>query len=85
MVYSKDTIVWFQFISGLKITLGKSELVPVGDVPNVDALTRVLRSKVFQLPITYLGLPFGSTIKAKAMWNGVLESMERHLAGWKIV
>jgi hypothetical protein len=25
--------VWFQAISGLKINLGKSEIVPVGDVP----------------------------------------------------
>jgi hypothetical protein len=27
---------WFEAISGLKINLGKSKMVPVGDVPNVE-------------------------------------------------
>ena len=35
------------------------------------------------LPMTYLGLPLGATFKLKAIWTGVLEKMERRLAGWK--
>ena len=34
--------VWFQIVSGLKINLGKSELVPVGDVQNVETLAGIL-------------------------------------------
>lgn len=34
------------------------------------------------LPLT-LGLPLGATFKAAAIWIGVLEKMERPLAGWK--
>ena len=33
--------------------------------------------------MTYLGLPLGATFKAKPIWTGVLEKMERQLAGWK--
>ena len=76
----KAVFKWFQIITGLKINLGKYELVLVGDVPGVEALAAILRCKVAQLPITYLGLPLDSTFKAKAIWNGVLEKMERHLA-----
>ena len=70
-------------MSGLKINLGKSDLVPGGDVFNVEALAGILRCKVAMLPMTYLGLPLGATFKLKAIWTGVLEKMERRLAGWK--
>ena len=75
--------VWFQIVSGLKINLGKSELVPVGDVQNVETLAGILRCKVASLHMTYLGLPLGATFKAKPIWTGVLEKMEWRLAGWK--
>lgn len=75
--------VWFQIISGLKINLGKSDLVLVGDVFNVEVLAGILRCQVAMLPMTYLGLPLGATFKSKAIWTVVLEKMERRLAGWK--
>jgi hypothetical protein len=31
----------------------------------------------------YLGLPLGASYKAVSIWNGVIEKMERRLAGWK--
>ncbi|XP_075645845.1 uncharacterized protein LOC142617023 [Castanea sativa] len=45
--------IWFEVVSGLKINLGKSELVPVG-----------------------------AKFKDKAIWNLILEKIERRLAGW---
>jgi hypothetical protein len=42
----------------LKINLAKSELVPMGDVPNVDALACILGCRVSSLPLKYLGLPW---------------------------
>ena len=33
--------------------------------------------------MTYLGLPLRAKFKAKAIWNGVLDKMEKRLAGWK--
>lgn len=35
-------LIWFEAILGLKINLGKSKLVPVGAVPNIEELVDVL-------------------------------------------
>ena len=43
---------------GLKINLGKSELVPVGMVHNIDLFLTVLGCKQGTLPMKYFGLPF---------------------------
>ena len=39
--------------------------------------------QVAELPMTYLGLPLGSSFKSKAEWSSVIEKIERCLAGWK--
>ena len=70
-------------VSGLKINLGKSELVPIGVVHNFDLLLNVLGCKQGTLPMKYLGLPLGAKFKDKTIWNPILEKMEWRLAGWK--
>ena len=79
----RGVFIWFQAISGLKINLSKSELVPVGTVQNVPELERILGCHVASLPLTYLGLPLGASFKSKSIWAGVVEKMEKRLAGWK--
>ena len=37
--------------------------------------------QVAELPMTYLGLPLGSSFKSKAEWSSVIEKIERCLAG----
>ena len=49
-------------MSSLKVNLGKSELVAVGAVPNMDLLMAVLGCKQGFLPMKYLGLPLGGKI-----------------------
>ena len=73
----------FEELSGLKSNLGKSKLVPVGDVPNLHELVEILGCSVSPLPLKYLGLPSGATFKDKMIWNPILEKMERRLARWK--
>ncbi|XP_050259853.1 uncharacterized protein LOC126704908 [Quercus robur] len=73
----------FEEMSGLKINLGKSELVPVGDVPNLHELVEILGCRESTIPLKYLGLPLGTSFKDKTIWNPILEKMERRLAGWK--
>ena len=70
-------------MSGLKINLGKSELVLVGMVHNIDLLLTVLGCKQGPLRMKYLGLPLSAKFKDKTIWNPILEKMERRLAGWK--
>ena len=76
-------LIWFKAVFGLKINLGKSELVPVGMVHNLDLLLNVLGCKQGTLPMKYLGLPLGAKFKDKTIWNPILEKIERRLAGWK--
>ncbi|XP_028083014.1 uncharacterized protein LOC114284309 [Camellia sinensis] len=49
----------------------------------LPVLAVVLGCKVANLPVTYLGLPLGATCKAKGVWDGVVERVQRRLAGWK--
>ena len=63
--------------------MAKSELVPVGDVLNMDELVAILGCRQSSVPMTYLGLPLGAKFKDRAIWNPILEKMERRLASWK--
>ncbi len=60
--------------------MGKSELVPVGEVINVPQLVDILCFRTGVLPLMYLGLPLGSSFKASSIWNAILEKVERQLA-----
>ena len=74
---------WFEIVSELKINLDNSELVLVGLVPNFEMLVDALGCKQGSLPMKYLGLPLGAKLKDKAIWNPIIEKVERRLAGWK--
>jgi hypothetical protein len=64
----------------LKINLQKSELVTVGQVPNIEELAGILRCRISSFPKKYLGLPLGAPFKSRAIWDGVIERMEKRLA-----
>ncbi|RVW39747.1 hypothetical protein CK203_074686 [Vitis vinifera] len=48
-------------ISGLRINLDKSEILPVGRVENLETLALEAGCKVGRLPSSYLGIPWGRT------------------------
>jgi hypothetical protein len=48
----------FEAVLGLKVNLAKSELIPVDNVDDVDALADILDCKVFSLPLKFLDLPW---------------------------
>ena len=73
----------FQAFTGLKVNAGKSEIVPIGEVGNIDALATILRCRVGSLPLKYLGMPLGTPYKTASMWNPILERMENKLSGCK--
>ena len=76
-------LIFFETITGLKVNIGKSEIVPVGEVGNLDALARILCCKIGCLPMSYLGMPLGAHYKDSSIWNPIIERMEKKLAGWK--
>jgi hypothetical protein len=83
LAHLRSVFLWFEAVSGLRINLGKSEMVPVGEVSNLEELALILGCKVAPLPMKYLGLPLGAPFKAKSIWNPIIERMEKRLAGWK--
>ena len=75
--------MWFEAISGLRISLDKSEILPVGRVENLEVLALEAGCKVGRLPSSYLGLPLGAHHKSVVVWDGVEERFRRRLAMWK--
>jgi hypothetical protein len=66
LLYLRMLLLSFEAVSGLKINLDKSVLVPVGIVDNMDDLAGILGCGVSSLPLKYLGLPLGAPFKAKS-------------------
>ena len=79
----KAILARFEEVSGFYINLGKSELVHVGGVPNLEVLVGLLGCGQSSLPLKYLGLPLGAKFKDLSVWNPILERIERRLASWK--
>ena len=79
LLYIRMVLIFFEAITGLRVNVGKSEIVLVGEVGNLGALARILCCKVGRLPMSYLGMPLG----AHFIWNPILERVEKKLTGWK--
>lgn len=70
----------FEAVFRLKINSGKSEVITVEEVENVEKLAAILGCRIVQLPISYLELPLGARFKSKHIWNIIVERVERKLA-----
>ena len=81
--YLSCVFMWFETCLGLKIILEKGELIPVGDVPNLEGLAEVLGCKVGTLPTTYLGLHFGAPYKSNRVWETMEDRFQKGFALWK--
>ena len=57
----------FQAFTGLKVNMGKSEIVPVGEVGKINALATILRCRVGSLPMKYLEMPLGTPYKTASI------------------
>ena len=71
--YLSWILMWFEALSGLKINLNKSEIIPIGTVDNVEELASELGWKVGSFPTPYLGLPLGAKHKALGVWDSIEE------------
>ena len=72
----------FEEVSGLRINFGKSKLVLVEVVHNLDVLVGLLGCKQSSLTLKYLGLSLGAKFEL-SIWNPILERMKRRLVVWK--
>ncbi|XP_059446327.1 uncharacterized protein LOC132177866 [Corylus avellana] len=71
----------FEAVSGIKINLSKSEIVPIGEVEDIDRLANIFGCRVAGLPMKYLGLPLGAPYRSTTIWNDIIEKMGRKLIG----
>jgi len=81
--YLRGILVLFQAMSGLKINLSISVLIPIGEVPELNSLANCFGCGVDYLLSSYLGLPFSATYKCKVVWEPVVERFRKKLAVWK--
>ncbi|XP_022031712.1 uncharacterized protein LOC110932763 [Helianthus annuus] len=74
----------FHVCSGLKINLGKSNLIGIGvDGLEVEALAEVVGCKPDSLPFKYLGLKVGANMNRVNNWRPVYDIFESRRALWK--
>jgi hypothetical protein len=75
----------FEAVSGLKVNLTKSNLIPVGNIDQVERLADIIGCGIACLPAKYLGLPLGASYKSTYIWDGVIEKIEHRLASWQML
>ena len=76
-------LMWFEAMSGLKINLAKSEIIPIGPVTNLVELASELGCNIGSFPTSYLALPLGAKHKALGVWDSIEERYRKRLAAWK--
>ena len=60
LTYLAWVLLRFEASSSLKINMSKIELIPIGDVPNVEELATVMGCGIGKLFATHLGLHLGA-------------------------
>ena len=62
----------FQVFTSLKVNVGTSEIVPIEEGSNFQALANILQCRVGSLPVLYLGMTLGTLFKTTSIWNLIL-------------
>ncbi|RVW18300.1 Transposon TX1 uncharacterized 149 kDa protein [Vitis vinifera] len=71
ITYLSWILVWFEAASGLRINLAKSEVIPVGEVEDIEMLAVELGCKVGTLPSVYLGCLWEPSIRPRLCGMGL--------------
>jgi hypothetical protein len=83
LLYIRMVLNCFKAVTGLKVNMNKSEMVPIGVVTDLGALADLLYCRISSLPLQYLGMPLGASYKALSIWTPIIEKIERRLARWQ--
>ncbi|CAL1413192.1 unnamed protein product [Linum trigynum] len=83
VLYILAALVCFKAITGLKINLEKSIMIPVGDVPNPDYFAALFGCNRSREVSKYLVFPLGAKVNSSTIWEPIIDKFERRLAGWK--
>ena len=84
MLVFKKILRCFEVMSGLKINFHKSVVCGVGvEDKFMDGFAGLLKCRKQKLPISYLGLPLGTSPRLKVTWSPVIDKIKKKLALWK--
>ena len=67
ILFIRLVLTCFQAFTRLKVNVGKSEIVPIGEVSNIQTLANILQCRVGSLPMIYLGMPLGTLYKTASI------------------
>ena len=76
-------LIWFQAVSGLRVNLAKSSILPVGQVNNIHLLAGMFGCNIDSFPTSDLSLPLGAKFKEKVIWDPLFLKFKKRLSGWK--
>ena len=79
ILHVRMLLLCFHAMTGLKVNALKSEMVPIGEVPNIHVLAKILDYRIGSLSMTYLGMPLEASHKSPTIWNPILEKIKRKL------
>ena len=71
VLHIRKVLSCFKAVTGLRVNLNKSEMVPVSVVDGMSTLADLLCCRTGTLPMLYLGMPLGAPYKALSVWNSV--------------
>lgn len=79
----KAMLLCFEAVSGLTINFYKSELIGMRvEERCLQHFAGILGCKTGSFPVSYLGLPLCMGHMNRAIWNLVVERMEKRLSTW---
>ena len=74
ILHIRVLLLSFQAVTGLKVNVHKSEMVPVGEIVDVHALAEILGCKVGELPMSYLSI---------CRWELLITPLQFGILFWK--
>ncbi|XP_077228590.1 uncharacterized protein LOC143861572 [Tasmannia lanceolata] len=80
--FDDDTVLFLD--EGLKINFAKSAVAGINlNSQAIEEIASYLGCQHVSFPMSYLSLPLGCGIPKAALWDPVVECIERKLASWK--
>jgi len=84
LVRIKNILLSFQSLSGLVVNYNKSGLLVMGmDEVWGQQAAKVLECSLVQLPMMYLGIPLGASMRKSASWQCIIDKIHKRLQSWK--
>jgi hypothetical protein len=73
MMYIRLVLTYFEVVIGLRVNMSKSEMIPVGDVPNLSILADIMCCRIKALPMTYCGVQIDRLEKPLIIKGGSID------------